>query len=215
MKTKTYITALLCLISNVVVAGTGSAGLGYSSDYFRRGALLSEEAIQSNIGYSQSLAGLDWSVGASTNQPVSVGEDSYIIEGGASAQVGELLGLYVGLQHFEQRSGDATLEVNAVVSLDTLLSPSVSVFRDTDDELYTYELGVSHSINVDFAELGFSALYGITDVTENNEEDYYSLGVVASKSLSANTDLQLGYDYVDSDLIDDESILSASISFSF
>ena len=213
MKMKTYITALLCLISNVAIAG--SASIGYTSDYFRRGALLSEEALQTSVSVEKEVAGFALSAGASTNQAVSVGEDSYIIEGGASAQLGELLGLYVGLQHFEQRSDDATLEVNVAVSLDTVLSPTLSVFRDTDDELYTYELGVSHSIDAKVAELELSALYGNTDLTESTDEDYYTLGAKASKSLSENTTLEVGYDYVDSDLINDESIVSASLVFSF
>lgn len=213
MKNNKYIMAFLCLISNVAIAG--SASIGYTSDYFRRGALLSEEAIQSSISLEKDVAGFSVSAGASTNQAVSVGEDSYIIEGGASAQVGELLDLYVGLQHFEQRSNDATLEVNVVASLSSVLNPSVSIFRDTDDELYTYELGISHSISTEVAELGFSALYGNTDITENTNEDYYSLGVVASKDLSENAGVAVGYEYVNSDLIDEESIVSASINFSF
>jgi len=213
MKTKTYITALLCLISNVAIAG--SASIGYTSDYFRRGALLSEEAVQTSVGLEKEVAGFAFSVGASTNQAISVGEDSYVIEGGASKAFGELLNLYVGLQHFEQRSGDATLEVNLGASFDTVLSPSLSIFRDTDDELYTYELSVSHSISTELAELELSALYGNTDLTESTDEDYYVLGVKASKSLSEKTSLELGYDYVDSDLINDESIVSASVVFSF
>lgn len=213
MKTKTYITALLCLISNVAIAG--SASIGYTSDYFRRGALLSEEALQTSVSLEKEVAGFALSAGASTNQAVSVGEDSYIIEGGASAQVGELLGLYVGLQHFEQRSEDATLEVNVVASLNSVLSPSLSIFRDTDDELYTYELGVSHSFETELANLELSALYGNTDLTESTDEDYYILGAKASKGLSENASLELGYNYVDSDLISNESIVSASVVFSF
>lgn len=213
MKKITYMTALLCLISNVALAG--SASIGYTSDYFRRGALLSEEAVQSSVSYSKDLLGLEFSVGASTNQPVSVGEDSYIIEGGASAELGELLGLYVGLQHFEQRSSDSNLEVQVSATFNTLLNPSVDLFRDTDDELYTFELGLSHDLDLDFAQLGLSASYGNTDVTEAQNEDYYTLGAVASKSLSDNTTAQLGYNYVDSDLISAESIVSASVSFSF
>jgi len=213
MKKTKYMTALLCLISNVALAG--SASIGYTSDYFRRGALLSEEAVQSSVSYSQNLLGLEFSLGASTNQPVSVGEDSYIIEGGASKQFGELLDLYVGLQHFEQRSSASSLEVQVGATFNTLLNPSASLFRDTDDELYTFELGLGHSFDLNFAELDLSASYGNTDVTESQNEDYYTLGAVASKSLSDNATAELGYEYVDSDLISAESIVSASVVFSF
>jgi opacity protein-like surface antigen len=213
MKKTKYMTALLCLISNVALAG--SASIGYTSDYFRRGALLSEEAVQSSVSYSKDLLGLEFSVGASTNQPVSVGEDSYIIEGGASKQFGELLDLYVGLQHFEQRSSASSLEVQVGATFNTLLNPSASLFRDTDDELYTFELGLGHSFDLNFAELDLSASYGNTDVTESQNEDYYTLGAVASKSLSDNATAELGYEYVDSDLISAESIVSASVVFSF
>ncbi|WP_413881942.1 hypothetical protein, partial [Desulfobacula sp.] len=61
MKTKTYITALLCLISNVATAG--SVSVGYTSDYFRRGAVLSSESVQSSLSLDSDVAGLSASAG--------------------------------------------------------------------------------------------------------------------------------------------------------
>lgn len=215
MKTYKYITAFLCLISNVALAG-GSANIGFASDFFRRGALISEESLQSSVGFNQDVAGLNVSVDAFTDQALSSGNDSYIIEGGASKQVADLLGVYVGLQHFEQRSSDSTLEVNLQLDLDVILSPSVSIFRDTSDDLYTFELSAKHGIETEIADLCIHALYGNTDVSTSNDEDYYGIGAIASKSISDNASLALSYDYVDSDLIQDgESIFGVSLSVNF
>ena len=47
-------------------------------------------------------------------------------------------------------------------------------------------------------------------------EDYYGLGVIASKSVSENSTLGLSYDYFDSDLISDgESVVGLSLSVNF
>jgi hypothetical protein len=215
MKTKTYMTALLCLISNVAFAG-GSVNVGFASDFFRRGALVSEESLQSSVSYNKDVAGLNVSLDAFTDQALSSGNDSYIIEGGASRQIGELLGVYVGLQHFEQRASDSTLEVNIQVDLNVALSPSLSVFRDTSDDLYTFEVSAKHGIETQIADLCIHALYGNTDVSTSSNEDYYGIGAIASKSISDNSDLALSYDYVDSDLIaDGESVFGVSFSVNF
>jgi hypothetical protein len=215
MKTKTYIMALLCLISNVALAG-GSVNVGFASDFFRRGALVSEESLQSSVSYNKDVAGLNVSVDAFTDQALSSGNDSYIIEGGASQQIGELLGVYVGLQHFEQRASDSTLEVNLQVDLNVALSPSLSVFRDTSDDLYTFEVSAKHGIETQIADLCVHALYGNTDVSTSANEDYYGVGAIASKSISDNSALALSYDYVDSDLIaDGESVFGVSFSVNF
>mgnify|MGYP000851185634 CR=1 FL=1 len=214
MKTKTYITALLCLISNVAIAG--SLSVGYASDYFRRGAVISSESVQSSLSVGSDLAGLRASAGVSTNQPTAGGSDSYLMEAGASKQLSDLLNVYIGLEHFEEVAGDSNLDARVSLGLSSVLSPTLTVYRNTSDDLYTFELSVKHGVDNEIADLCFHALYGNTDVTSSINEDYYGLGVIASKSVSENSTLGLSYDYFDSDLISDgESVVGLSLSVNF
>jgi hypothetical protein len=214
MKTKTYITALLCLISNVATAG--SVSVGYTSDYFRRGAVLSSESVQSSLSLDSDVAGLSASAGVSTNLPTAGGSDSYLMEAGASKQLSELLNVYIGLEHFEELAGDSNLDARVSLELSSFLSPTLTVYRNTSDDLYTFELSAKHGVDNDIADLCFHALYGNTDITSSINEDYYGLGVIASKSVSENSTLGLSYDYFDSDLISNgESVLGLSLSVNF
>ena len=216
MKTKlSIITVLLGLFVNVASAG-GSAGVGYTSDYFRRGALLSEEAVQADASLGFTASGLDASVGIFTNQAMaSAGVDIYIINAGVSGKWGERVSLSAGLEHAELLAGDATLEVVVGLSVDTLLTPTLSVYRDTDDALYTFEVGVSHDLDLEVATLGLGASYGNTDVTSVTNIDYYSLGAALSRSLSDNSTLTASIAYVDSDSIENESIVGLGLSVKF
>jgi hypothetical protein len=217
MKTKlSIITVLLGLCVNVASAGTGSAGVGYTSDYFRRGALVSEEAVQANASVGFKALGLDSSVGIFTNQAMaSGGVDTYIINAGVSGAWGDTVGLSAGLEHAELISGDASLEVVVGLSVDTVLSPTLSVYRDTDDALYTLEVAVSHDVELKIASLGLNASYGNSDVTATSNIDYYSVGASLSRSLSENSTLHGSVAYVDSDSIDSESILGLGLSVKF
>ena len=81
MKTKlSILLALLGLSINVASANGGSASVGYSSDYFREGALVSQEAMQASAAYTLKAGGLDASVGIFTSQPIEGGTDTYIID---------------------------------------------------------------------------------------------------------------------------------------
>ena len=214
MKKQTYIMALLCLISNVATAG--SVSVGYASDYFRRGAILSSEAVQSSVSLDTDVGGLSASVGASTNQSTAGGSDAYTIEFGASKQLGELFNVYVGLEHFEEVAGDAVLDARISVGFDAILSPSLTLYRNTSDDLYTFELSAKHGFDIEVADLCVHGLYGNTDASASVNEDYYGFGAVASKSVSDSSSLGLSYDYFDSDLMSDgESVLGLTLSVNF
>lgn len=214
MKTKTYITALLCLISNVATAG--SLSVGYASDYFRRGAVLSSESVQSSVSLDSDFSGLSGSVGVSTNQPTTGASDSYLMEAGASKQLSDLLNVYIGLEHFEEVSGSSNLDARVSLGLSSVLSPMITVYRNTSDDLYTFELSAKHGVDNKIANFCFHGLYGNTDVSSSVNEDYYGIGVIASKSVSDSSDLELSYDYFDSNLINDgESVVGLSFSVTF
>ena len=208
--------AFICLFTNAASANTGSLSAGYASDYFREGAMIAGESVTAGVDYSISAGdSLELSLGAATNQSVSSGSDAYLISLGASKQWSDLIGTYIGVEHFELVSGDAALDVELKVDVSVPLNPSLSVARNTDETLYTVEVGVSHSLELEIVNLDLSASYGNADVSTVSDIDYWTLGASASKSVSENSDLALDYDYVDSDLVDGESIVGVSLTVSF
>ena len=216
MKTKlSILLALLGLSINVASGNGGSASVGYSSDYFREGALVSPEAVQASASYALEAGGLNASVGIFTSQPIEGGTDTYIIDVAFSKVLNDTFTVSLGLEHTEFVAGVATLDVTAGVTLQTVLSPSLTIKRDTEDELYVVEVGASHDIDLKVANLGLSATYGNTDVTTASNIDYYAVGANLSKSLTENSTLNASLDYVDSDSIENESIFGLGISVKF
>jgi len=215
-KTKLIITALLGFFINAASAETYSLGTKYASDYFFRGSLMTQESIQADLGVSGKVFGLDYSANAFTNQSVESGVDTYILNGGVSRSFfGDLLGAYAGIGHIENVSGEALMEVNVRLSVDTLLSPTVSFFRNLNESLYTSELSLSHDLDLDFASLGILGSVGISDLTNSNSETYHSLGVNASKSIGEKSEICLGIERADSDLIEAEYIFALGVSTQF
>ena len=216
MNTKLSITmAIICLFSNAASASTGSVSAGYASDYFYRGGLVATESVQAGANYGADLSGFKASLDIATNQSVDGGADAYVINSGLSKEIGELVNVYLGLHHFELVEGNSNLDVELGFNLGTVLNPSISIFRNASDDLYTFELGANHQLDLDVVELCLHALYGNTDLTESTDADYWLVGAKVSKSISENADLSLSYDYVDSDIIDEESILGAALTVSF
>lgn len=220
MKTKlSMILTLLGLSINVASAGNGSVGLGYTSDYFREGALVSSEALQANASYGLTAGGLDLGVSAFTNQPVDGGVDTYLIGATISKALNDTFSASLGLEHAEFVAGVATLDVTASLSAEMILNPSLTVRRDTEDAFYVFEVGASHDLDLEIANLRLHGVYGHSDnndgATVSNNTDYYVLGAGLSRSLSENASINASVDYVDSDLIDNESIFGLGISVRF
>ena len=214
MKTKiSIITALLSLITNVAL-GSGAVSLGYSSDFLRRGAALSEESFQGAVSFSTETQGLNLSAEALTNKPTEAGADSYLLSVGGSKQLSELLNIYIGAEHFENVPGEATLDVVAKVGVDLALSPSLYVARNVDESLYTYEVEVSHKLDLGFNCLCLSATYGNTD-TATGDLDYIIVGTSMAHSISDSAELAASVDYVDSDGFEDDVVLGLSLNVNF
>lgn len=215
--TKIIVTTLLGFIINAASAQDFSANLGYVSDYFYRGALKSEEAVQSSLGFGADVGEFGVSASAFTSQSVDAGSDSYQFALGASKSfVNELISVYAGLNHFEDVDGEALFEGVISLSGNVLLSPTVNLYRSIDgDDLFTWELGVNHKFDLTFAELCVHALYGETDLTSTLDSDYSVLGAQLSKGISDSADLLVGADFIDSDLGDDEWVFSTGVSINF
>ncbi len=216
MKTKIISTLLAFgLITNAAIAGN-SASVGYASDFFYRGSQKAEESVQTSLRLGHSLASFEASLHVCSNHAVDTGNDSYHMGAGLGKSFAdELLSAYVGINHFEDVPGSALSEVEARFSLGLPLSPSVAVFRDLDDSLYTFEVGVSYGVETELADLSLGASFGNTELTATSDVDYCILGADASKSLSDSASLGLSIDYVDADNTDDEVVLGTSLTFKF
>jgi len=215
MKIKIVSLLLAFGLTNAAFSGN-SAKVGYASDFFYRGAQKAEESIQASVGLGSSVGGLDISAHACTNQAVDAGVDSYHLGAGAGKSFADgLLSVYAGINHFEDKPGNALSEFQVGISSSTLLNPSLSIFRDFDDSLYTVEAGVSHGFDLDVVNLELDASIGNTDLTNSTDRTYYSVGATASKSLSDNADLAVGVDYVDADDIDREFVFGTALTFNF
>ena len=216
MKTK-LISMLIAFGLSINAAFAGNtAKLGYASDFFYRGAQKAEESVQTSLRLGHSLGGLSASLHACSNHAVDSGNDSYHMGAGLGKSFAdELLSAYLGINHFEDVPGNALSEVEVRLSLGTPLSPSVSVYRDLDESLYTFEVGASYGIETSLADLSLSASFGNTEVSTTSDRDYYNLGLGATKSLSDSSSLGLSIDYVDADNIDDEIVVGTALTFKF
>ena len=111
--------------------------------------------------------------------------------------------------------GEAISEAEVRLSSNVAFSPSLTVYRDIDDSLYTFELSVSQSLETDIIDLSVDASIGNTEVTTSTDRDYYSIGASPSKSLSDSSDHSLGVDYIDADDIDGEFVFCSALTFKF
>jgi len=153
---------------------------------------------------------------ACTNQAVNTGVDSYNLGAGVGKSFSDgLLSVYAGVNHFEDKPGNALSEFQLGLSSSTILNPSVSVYRDFDDSLYTVELGVSQTFDLNVVDLEVDASAGNTDLTNDTDRTYYSVGGSISKSVSENANIALGIDYIDADDIDREFVFGTSLTFNF
>ena len=217
MKTiKLITTALLGFIINAASAGDYSLGTSYVSDYFEEGLRKAGESVQVSLGAEGALAGLNYSAGAFTNQSIDSGTDTYILSGGLSKSFAdELISAYVGLEHTEDVAGEAAQEAGLTLSFSTLLSPTVSVSRNLEESLFTYELSLSHSLDAKIASLDLMGALGNIESTQSVDTDYYIIGATLSKSVSDNSSISVGLVRVDSESTEEDYVSSVGISTTF
>jgi hypothetical protein len=214
---KTKIVSLLLalgLITNVALA-SNSASIGYTSDFFYRGEQKAKESVQSKIDLSSEVLSLQAFLHACTNQSVDTGSDSYNLSASLGKSFSDgLVSLYGGFSHYEDVPGNALSEVFIRASSNVLLNPSVSIFRDIDDELFTYEVSLGHSLDLGVASLGVDAAAGSTDLSSSSERTYYGIGANLSKQFGGSL-AALSVDYIDADDIDREFVFGTSLTFKF
>lgn len=217
MKTTTLIiSALFGFFINAALAGNYTLQTKYSSDYFYRGSLKAEESIQLGVGVSGKILDLDYTVGAFSNQSINSGTDTYILSTGVSKSfLDGLLSVYTGVNHVEDLDGASIMEGEINLKFDSILSPTVSIFRDLDTDNWTTELSLSHQVNLKLANLEIQGSAGNTENSSSQEETYYSVGAEFSRPLTESSTIALDVSRVDSDSINEEYVLGLGVSVNF
>lgn len=183
-----------------------SVSTEYASQYVFRGTTLAGEAIQP--GFEASLGNFTAGVWGS----VAIGEESNSfadevdIYANYNQPLGEKVGLDVGatLYHYPQ-AGDlfdigandaGTVEVYGGLSFDTVLSPSVTAYYDTNLEVTTVEAGLSQAVPLTRAvDFEVSAQAGLVNGNPSAEYEYGSLRGQFNYGLTENASLFTSANY--------------------
>jgi len=219
MKVKLTILTLLCSLINNVTAGelSGSINAGYASDYFYRGALVSSESIQTKVSAASEVSdNVNVHASVFANSPLAGADDMYEFTACVcSTFMDDLLRLTGGYNHREQVAGAAVGELFVGAGLSTVLSPTIVVFFDTDNELYSTEIGLSHTTETSLADLTLSLSAGRSEVTSSSDRDYWIAGLSAARAIKGDLVAQAGVDYIDAEDADGETVVSVGLAYKF
>ena len=216
MKTKLIIAALVCALSvNAAQAElNGSLGVKHTSEYYYRGAELSQDALQLNVGVGTNVSGLDVSVGYLTNQANDdTNTDTLSLQIGKTV-LDKTLSLMAGAYNMDTDGSPDLTEVYIGAGLNIPLSPAVKIFRDTSDDLYTYEFGVSHAFDLSVADLTLTGVAGRTELTDTLDRDYTSISARLSRQIGAITP-HIQVELVDTDTTSRDTVVCLGVDFKF
>jgi len=213
------LTVLLGLSINVASAEApavnGNMGTKYSSDYHRRGQLVSQEAIQAQVGFNVDFGAVDLFGDFFTNQSTASADNDELTVGLGTSLLNDKLNAYVGVYNTDNSSAGDNLEAFASLGVDTLLSPSVSIYRDTDDSLYTFEGQVSYGVDLEVVNLELAGILGNTDLTTTEDSTYYGAKLTATKTIKDNVDLYADVSLSDNDVRENETLWGVGLSIKF
>lgn len=222
MKTTTVIlSALLGFFINAASAEAppvkGNVGAKYSSDYNRRGEILSAEALQAQVGFNVGLGSVDVFGDFFTNQSTDSGgvDTDEATLGLGTSLFDNNFNAYIGIYNTDLGAAEDTLEAFASIQAETLLSPTVSVFRDTDASLYTFEGQLSHGVSLEVIDLELAGVIGNTDSTTTLDRTYVGAKLTASKTVKDNLNLYADVAVSDSDDRSNETIWGLGLSVKF
>ena len=219
MKTKIAIAALLSVLfinaTNADTAVRGNMSTKYTSDYHRRGSQLSNEAVQAQVGFNVGFEEVDVFGEFHTNQGTATSADTNEITLGVGTGLfDDRFNAYLGVYNTDQSGSSSDLEAFASVGLNTALSPTVSVFRDTDDSLYTFEGSLNHTFDLDIVNVDLAGSVGNTEASDSKEYSYTGAKVTVSKDIkdiNVYTDLSV----TDTENRDNETIWGVGLSLQF
>jgi hypothetical protein len=221
---KTNIVKLLAFVAAATLALSvnaadkapisGSVSTGYATENFYRGADLGDDTLKVGAELRGGVAGLNAFGSVVTDQSIDGDTDQYYITAGIASQLFGL-DLASGYLHTEGVPGDATGELFARLTADKLFNLSGVVYYELDDELWTTEIGVSETIDLDLVSVTGRATVGNTEVTNSNDRTYYVVGADLRHGLVEDVDLVAGVEYVDADDREDDTLFHAGLQVKF
>ena len=223
MNTKTKLTLVAALILGAVSLNaaeessfSGSASTKYTSDYARRGALVSTEAAQASIGFSTEVSEFDVYGDFFTSQSTDAGIDSDEFTIGVGTGLFEdTINASVGLYNTDFSGADNALEYFVQVQLNTVLTPTISFFDDTDESLQTFEGALSYNVETDLVDLNLGGLLGSTDTLASDNQTYTGLTAVASKDISEDFNVFTDISFSDAESRDYETVWGIGLNLNF
>ena len=221
-KVKTWASALLAAAtlnaaSAEVPAVNGNVGAKYASDYHRRGEILSEEALQAQLGFNIAVGSVGMFGDLFTNQNTeSAGNDTNEVTIGLNTSLFEdSVNAYLGVYNTDTGVGEDDLEAFASIGFNTFLSPAVSVYRDTDNSFYTYEGQVSYDIDLDVVGLEVAGIVGNTDTSAAADTTYVGAKLTASRTFKDNINVYADVALSDTDSRDNETVWGLGLRVKF
>ena len=224
MRTKIIIAALISAISiNVASADNhdsglklgGSIGAGYVSDDFFRGQSSGGESLQANVGFNTSVGSVGLFADFETTQSVDSTEaDTNDLTVGLDFGLTDKINLLLGVYNTDVSSAGGNLEGFIGVQIDSLLNPGLTVYRNTDVELYTYEGSVCHTVDLSVCDLVLCGWLGNTELTTSDDSVYYGAKLATVKSVG-NVDFYADVAIDDNEDRDAETLWGAGITVQF
>ena len=189
----------------------------YSSDYHRRGQITSQEAIQAQVGFNVGLGGVDVFGDFFTNQSTASGgaDNDELTVGLSTAFLEDKLNAYIGVYNTDNSASGNNLEAFASLGIDFPLSPTVSVYRDTDDSLYTFEGQLSYGVDLEVVNVELAGILGNTDVSSAIDSTYLGAKLTATKTIKDNVNLYADVALSDNDTRDNETLWGVGLSVKF
>ena len=91
----------------------------------------------------------------------------------------------------------------------------MSLYRDTDESLYTFEGQVSYDVDLEVVNLELAGILGNTELTSATDSTYYGAKVTATKSIKENLNLYADVSLSDNDIRDNETVWGLGLNVSF
>ena len=193
---------------------SGSLSTGFATENNYRGADIGDDTLKVGAELRGGVAGLNAFGSVVSDQSIDGGNDQYYISAGIASKLFGL-DLSTGFLHTEGVPGDATGELFARLTAESLLNLSGVVYYELDDELWTTEIGVSETIDLDLVSVTGRATVGNTEVTNSNDRTYYVVGADIRRKLVEDVDLVAGLDYIDADDREDDTCFHAGLQVRF
>ena len=219
IKLVSFIIALAALNINVASADSikGSAGAKFSSEYHRRGAVVSQDAVQAQLGANTNVGGLNVFGDFFTSQGVDSGatNSNEVTVGAGGSLFGDKLSAYIGIYNTDTSASDDVLEGFVSLSIAAPLSPTVKAYRGISNNLNTFEGQLSHSLDLEVVDLGLAVILGNTETSNTANSTYSGAILSASRDVSQNLNIYADLSLSDTNSRDCETFWGAGVRVKF